>query len=121
MGAGSMNAGESAVHTHMTNSWNTPVETLEHQYPVRIRKYGIRSRSGGDGEHAGGDGIIRPFEFLTSEEVTILSSRRAKGAVRTGRRNAGEAGPEYSHPEWPQDRGCRHGAADGGTGRRVGD
>ena len=92
MGAGPINAGESAVHTHMTNSWNTPVEALEHQYPVRIRKYGIRSGSGGAGEHAGGDGIIRSFEFLTSAEVTILSSRRAMGPYGRGGGMPGKPG-----------------------------
>ena len=69
----------SATHAHMTNSWNTPVEAFEHQYPLRIRGYRIRSGSGGKGKHHGGDGIIREFEFLTSAEVTILSDRRLRG------------------------------------------
>jgi len=84
MGAGPGNAGQSAVHTHMTNSWNTPVEAFEHQYPVRIVRYGIRSHSGGSGRHVGGDGIVRAFEFLTPAEVTILSSRRARGPYGLG-------------------------------------
>jgi N-methylhydantoinase B len=79
MGAGPWNDGQSAVHTHMTNSWNTPVEAFEHQYPVRIQRYGIRPNSGGAGERTGGDGVVRAFEFLTEAEVTILSSRRALG------------------------------------------
>jgi N-methylhydantoinase B len=79
MGAGPWNDGQSAVHTHMTNSWNTPVEAFEHQYPVRIRRYGIRPDSGGAGERTGGDGVVRTFEFLTPADVTILSSRRALG------------------------------------------
>jgi len=36
--------GESAVHTHMTNSWNTPIEALENQYPLRVRRYQIPAR-----------------------------------------------------------------------------
>jgi len=63
----------------MTNSWNTPVEAFEHQYPLRIRGYRIRSGSGGRGTHTGGDGIIREFEFLTSADVTILADRRLRG------------------------------------------
>ncbi len=64
MGASAVSDGPSATHTHMTNSWNTPVEAFEHQYPLRIRGYRIRSGSGGRGRHRGGDGIIREYEFL---------------------------------------------------------
>ena len=78
-GASPRAAGRSAVHTHMTNSWNTPIEAFEHQYPVRIRAYHIRRRSGGAGLHEGGDGITREFEFLAPAEGTILSDRRARG------------------------------------------
>jgi N-methylhydantoinase B/oxoprolinase/acetone carboxylase alpha subunit len=79
MGASAVSDGPSATHTHMTNSWNTPVEAFEHQYPLRIRGYRIRSGSGGRGRHRGGDGIIREYEFLTPAQVTILSDRRLRG------------------------------------------
>ncbi len=38
MGASALSDGPSATHTHMTNSWNTPVEAFEHLYPLRIRE-----------------------------------------------------------------------------------
>ncbi len=76
MGASARGPGRGAVHTHMTNSWNTPVEALEHQYPIRVNAYRIRKKSGGHGAHPGGDGIVREFEFLVSAQVTILSDRR---------------------------------------------
>jgi N-methylhydantoinase B len=79
MGASAMSDGASATHTHMTNSWNTPVEAFEHLYPLRIRAYRIRSGSGGNGAHRGGDGIVREYEFLTKADVTILSDRRERG------------------------------------------
>jgi N-methylhydantoinase B/oxoprolinase/acetone carboxylase alpha subunit len=79
MGASSAYDGISAVHTHMTNSWNTPIEAFEHQYPVRIRGYRIRGGSGGNGLHRGGDGIVREYEFLTPADVTVLSDRRNRG------------------------------------------
>ena len=79
MGASARGGGRSAVHTHMTNSWNTPVEAFEHQYPVRIRAYHIRSGSGGGGLHPGGEGIVRDFEFLAPADATILSDRRVRG------------------------------------------
>jgi N-methylhydantoinase B len=78
MGACHHAPGQSAVHTHMTNSWNTPAEAFEHAYPVRVRAYRVRRGSGGAGRHRGGDGILRELEFLQPAEVTILSDRRLR-------------------------------------------
>lgn len=79
MGASPRSDGYSATHTHMTNSWNTPIEAFEHQYPLRIESYRIRKGSGGAGKHRGGDAIVREFRFLADAEVTILSDRRDQG------------------------------------------
>jgi N-methylhydantoinase B/oxoprolinase/acetone carboxylase alpha subunit len=79
MGASSRGPGRSATHTHMTNSWNTPIEAFEHEYPVRVRAYRIRGGSGGEGKYAGGDGIVRELEFLDAADVTILSDRHKRG------------------------------------------
>ena len=79
MGARPTKAGVSGVHTHMTNSLNTPAEALEYSYPLRVRQYSLRPGSGGDGRHRGGDGIIREIEVLTEAEVTLLSDRRTRG------------------------------------------
>jgi N-methylhydantoinase B len=79
MGASMHADGASAIHTHMTNSWNTPIEAFEHQFPLRIASYRIRRGSGGAGAHRGGDGIVREFEFLIPAEVTLLSDRRERG------------------------------------------
>ena len=79
MGASSRGAGRPATHTHMTNSWNTPVEAFEHEYPLRVREYRIRKGSGGAGHFQGGDGIVRELEFLEDADVTILSDRRERG------------------------------------------
>jgi len=79
MGAGCEKAGVSGVHTHMTNSLNTPAEALEYAYPLRVRRYALRSNSGGQGRFRGGDGIVREIEVLTDSEVTLLADRRARG------------------------------------------
>jgi N-methylhydantoinase B/oxoprolinase/acetone carboxylase alpha subunit len=89
MGASAAGPGLSARHTHMTNSWNTPVEAFEHEYPLRVRTYRVRRGSGGAGRHCGGDGIVREIEFLTPCDVTILSDRRARGPYGL---NGGAAG-----------------------------
>ena len=68
--------GISGVHTHMSNTRNTPVEAIEHYLPVRIRQYAIRKGSGGDGASRGGDGLVREYEMLTGVTATILSERR---------------------------------------------
>jgi len=78
-GAGLMTDGLSGRHSHMSNSWNTPIEAFEHAYPVRIRQYRLRRGSGGKGAHCGGDGIVREFEFLAPAEFTILADRRERG------------------------------------------
>jgi N-methylhydantoinase B len=79
MGARPTKDGVSGVHTHMTNSLNTPAEALENAYPVRLRKYSLRPNSGGRGLHRGGDGIIREIEVLTDAQVTLLADRRTRG------------------------------------------
>lgn len=76
MGASPESNGLSGVHTHMTNTRNTPVEALEHYLPIRVRRYSLRKSSGGKGRFRGGDGIVREFEFLAPAQVNILSERR---------------------------------------------
>jgi N-methylhydantoinase B len=58
MGARPDRHGVSGVHTHMTNSLNTPAEALEYAYPLRVTRYSLRKGSGGQGRFQGGDGII---------------------------------------------------------------
>ncbi len=77
MGARPGGDGLSGVHTHMTNSLNTPIEAMERALPVRITSYTLRRGSGGEGEHRGGDGIVRRYLFLAPTEVTLLSDRRS--------------------------------------------
>ncbi|MCK5002584.1 MAG: hydantoinase B/oxoprolinase family protein, partial [Gammaproteobacteria bacterium] len=76
MGASAISDGQDGVQTHMTNTLNTPIESLEMNYPMRVNRYQIRRGSGGEGKHKGGDGLIREFEFLAPTEVTVLSERR---------------------------------------------
>jgi N-methylhydantoinase B len=76
MGARPTADGLSGVHTHMTNSLNTPIEAFESAYPVRVRRYSLRRGSGGAGRFRGGAGIVREIEFLTEVRGSILSERR---------------------------------------------
>jgi N-methylhydantoinase B len=76
MGARPTKDGISGIHTHMTNTMNTPIEALEFAYPLRLKRYALRRGSGGQGKYNGGDGLVRDVEFLTRARVTILSERR---------------------------------------------
>jgi len=78
-GADAAGPGQDAVHSHMTNTRNTPVEALEYAYPLRVTRYAVRRNSGGCGRHPGGDGLVREVEALCPVEVTVLSERRARG------------------------------------------
>jgi N-methylhydantoinase B/oxoprolinase/acetone carboxylase alpha subunit len=83
-------AGLSGVHTHMSNTRNTPVEAMEHYLPLRIRRYQLRAGSAGRGAYPGGEGILREYEMLAETSVTILSDRRGKGPY--GARGGGPGG-----------------------------
>jgi N-methylhydantoinase B len=91
MGARPGKPGVSGVHTHMTNSLNTPAEALEYAYPLRVRRYSLRTGSGGNGKHRGGDGIVREIEVLTDCSVTLLADRRTVGPW--GLADGGEGSP----------------------------
>ncbi|MBS0279398.1 MAG: hydantoinase B/oxoprolinase family protein [Proteobacteria bacterium] len=75
-GAGADFDGQSAVHTHMTNSRLTDPEVLEARYPVLLEEFAIREGSGGAGKHHGGDGVIRRIRFREAMNAAILSTRR---------------------------------------------
>jgi len=75
-GAAPGHPGASGIHTHMTNTLNTPIEALEAYYPMRVTEYRIRRGSGGKGRYPGGDGLIREIECLVGSSVSILSERR---------------------------------------------
>lgn len=77
-GAGPRSAGGDGMHTHMSNTRNTPVEALESSFPVRVEGYALRSGSGGRGRFDGGEGVLRRVRFLAPVSVTITSERRRR-------------------------------------------
>ncbi len=76
MGARPASDGLNAIHTHMTNTLNTPVEALETTLPLRVTAYRIRRRSGGAGRFRGGHGLIREYQFLQDTQISLLTDRR---------------------------------------------
>lgn len=95
MGARPTQDGMSAVHTHMTNSLNTPAEALEYAYPLRVRAYKIRKGSGGRGKQKGGDGVVREIETLSDASMSLLSDRRKTAPYGLQKGEDGEKGKAF--------------------------
>ncbi|MEO1163093.1 MAG: hydantoinase B/oxoprolinase family protein [Chloroflexota bacterium] len=91
-GASQHGNGLSGKQSHMTNTMNTPVESLEMTYPMRVLQYALRAGSGGVGKHTGGEGIIREYEFLTRATITINSERRTRAPYGINRGKDGATG-----------------------------
>ena len=136
MGGGPEGEGLSGVHTHMTNTLNTPVEALETAYPFRIVRYALRRGSGGEGRHRGGEGMVREYEFLSPCTVTVLSSRRVTapwGLAGGGNGAPGrnlllradgveeELPPQFTRRVFPGDRLRLETPGGGGWGKPLGE
>ncbi len=102
--------GQSGIHTGMTNTKNTPIESLEAHYPFRIRRYTLRHGSGGPGLHAGGDGIEREIEFLTPATLSLMGERR-----RTSPWGLAGGGPGACGEDWLFTAGGERRRLDGKT------
>jgi N-methylhydantoinase B len=91
-GASSRGRGPSAVHVGMSNTLNTPVESLETAYPLRIEEYALRAGTGGSGVHCGGDGVVRRYRALAPCTVTLLTERRRHAPAGAAGGGPGEPG-----------------------------
>jgi N-methylhydantoinase B len=67
--------GMSAIHTHMSNTRNTPVEILELTYPITIEEYALVEGSPGGGRWRGGAGVRRRYLLHEPATVTLSSDR----------------------------------------------
>ncbi len=70
--------GVDGIHSHMTNTLNTPVEALEAGFPLRVQRYELIAGSGGHGRFRGGLGVRRDVEILSDEAtVSLLGDRQS--------------------------------------------
>ncbi len=92
VGAGPGGPGASGLHSHMTNTRNTPIEALEASFPLRIRRYALREGSGGGGRFPGGEGIIREYEALIPMTMSLLTTRRSSQPQGTAGGGKGACG-----------------------------
>lgn len=98
-GAHQSGRGLSAVQSHMTNTFNTPVEVLESNYPLRVVSYRLRDTSGGEGKNIGGEGIVREYEFLENAQATLLTERRSYAPYGAAGGEPGECGKNLLNGE----------------------
>ena len=76
-GARSDKDGIDGIHSHMTNTLNTPIEALEIAYPLRVERYELRQGTGGNGRFRGGLGVRRDIRCLCPDaRVSLLTERR---------------------------------------------
>ncbi|MEO5989168.1 MAG: hydantoinase B/oxoprolinase family protein [Candidatus Eisenbacteria bacterium] len=99
-GAGPDAPGESAMQTHMTNTRNTPIESLEHAYPLHVVRTRIRRGSGGAGRRRGGEGIERVIEMRADARVTVIAERRRRGPW--GLAGGADGQPGVTRVRWHQ-------------------
>jgi N-methylhydantoinase B len=90
-GASAKGPGPSGVHVGMSNTLNTPVESLELEFPLKVERYELRYGSGGHGANRGGDGIERAIRVLEPATACVLADRRRHGP-------AGKEGGEPGEP-----------------------
>lgn len=77
MGARPNADGIDGIHTHMTNTLNTPIEAIERYFPIRLTKYEFAPGTGGEGEFRGGCGLVRSFTLLEGScTVSLLAERQ---------------------------------------------
>ncbi len=78
--------GADGVHTHMTNTRNTPCEVIEQEYPLRVLRYALAEGTAGGGRFRGGHGLVRELELTAGRATAVV------GTARTERRPWGLAG-----------------------------
>lgn len=87
--------GVNGIQVNMTNTLNTPIESIEKYYPLEILRYEFRDNSGGNGKFKGGLGLVREIKVLDDATITVVGERMRRGPW--GVKGGGEGKPaEYS-------------------------
>jgi len=88
-------AGQSGIQTGMTNTENTPIESLDSHYPIRVQRYTLRRGSGGLGRFPGGEGIEREVRFLSDATLSLMGERRRHHPWGLAGGGAGAVGEDW--------------------------
>ncbi|MDQ2857132.1 MAG: hydantoinase B/oxoprolinase family protein, partial [Candidatus Eremiobacteraeota bacterium] len=95
MGARPHADGIDAIHVHMTNTLNTPIEAMERDMPIRVTAYEFAENSAGAGAFRGGAGLVRAFELQSGVATASLLAERH--AVHPAGAEGGGAGACGTH------------------------
>jgi N-methylhydantoinase B/oxoprolinase/acetone carboxylase alpha subunit len=100
-------AGQSGIHTGMTNTKNTPIEALERAFPLRVLRYRLRRGSGGAGSAHGGEGIERDLQVLEDVTVSLITERRVSRPKGLAGGEDGAPGQNWLLPQGDEARSER--------------
>ncbi len=105
-GARATKDGLDGVQTHVTNTSNLPVESLEQEYPILVERYELASGTGGSGRQRGGMAIRRSVRvqghqaaFGGSTSRRLSSPWGLEGGLSGGRARIVLDRPDGSHYE----------------------
>jgi N-methylhydantoinase B len=122
--AGAMGArwdadGVSASKVHVANGSLTPVEVLESEFPVRLRRFELVTDSGGAGRYRGGLGYVREYEVLAPARFTTRNGRDLTPPAGKFGGLAGRSAALTLNPGTPEEREIT--AENGGVTLATGD
>ena len=96
--------GVNAVAVHVGNSRATPVEILESEFPVRLRRFELLADSGGAGRWRGGLGVVREYELLNDARLSARMDRHTTRPRGLDAGRPGRAGALVVNPGTPAER-----------------
>jgi N-methylhydantoinase B len=102
MGATARRDGAPGVHNHAQNCAITPVEIVESEFPVRLRRFELRPDSGGAGRQRGGLGICREYEILAPTRCSFRGDKHVAEPLGAAGGRAGARGAHWVNPETPR-------------------
>ena len=79
-GARATKDGMEAAQAHFQNTANSPIEELEREIPLHVRRYELIQDSAGPGRNRGGLGVRRDLEFYDHEASFSVLADRATSA-----------------------------------------
>jgi N-methylhydantoinase B len=97
--------GRDGQDSHLARFKNTPIEAVELEYPVRIRKYEFIPDSGGAGKYRGGLTVRRDIEILADDvSLARYGDRQRFGAFGLFGGKEGSKGKFFLNPDTPQEK-----------------
>jgi N-methylhydantoinase B len=102
MGATARRDGASGVHIHAQNCAITPVEIVESEFPVRLRRFELRRDSGGPGARRGGLGMRREYEILAPTRCSFRGDKHVVEPLGAAGGRPGARGAHWVNPDTPE-------------------